>query len=141
MDRFTKGAIAGLVAGIIKDIPAFAAQIINHKFSPTYWDYAGILGFGKIPSTFWEYAYATLVQLVISVAVGVVLTLFISKYPSNYLWKAGYGGILFWTTVRAAVVAFKIQPLDDPQLAASVLNMVTTFGYGLIIGWFYKILK
>jgi uncharacterized membrane protein len=95
-DKFLQGAIAGLIAGIVKDIPTIIAEFFLKTY-PTYWSYSSMVVFGELPKTFLDYIYAFLVELLFSVFVGVTIVYIIGKIPSkHYLVKGMFFGGLIW---------------------------------------------
>jgi hypothetical protein len=134
-DKFLRGVIAGLIAGIVKDIPAIVSDFFFNTF-PAYWDYAGLIGFGKEPKTFPEHFYAIIIQLGFSVVVGVSMVYIMNKIQSkHYLLKGAFFGGLIWFSIRGLVFIAQVPRLIHHQQAISIINSLTSIGYGLLLAW------
>ncbi len=141
-DKFTRGIIAGSIAGLLKDIPPLFIDIFHAKIFPTYWDYSGIIAFGKIPDTAIDILIAIIVEIAFSMAVGVVLAYAIDIIKSHhYLIKGAFFGTAVWFFLRALVWIFEIKKFNQPQMPAFFINSVTSAGFGLLIAYINKLLQ
>ncbi|HBF37302.1 MAG TPA: hypothetical protein DDW50_08265, partial [Firmicutes bacterium] len=57
-DPFLRGLIAGLIAGTVKDIPDSILHSLFHLKELSFWDYAGVLAFNRMPTGFVEITMA-----------------------------------------------------------------------------------
>jgi hypothetical protein len=96
-DKFIKGIICGLYGGIVKDILGFIVKYFLKFTSIIYWDYAGILAYGRPPKTLLEIVIAILIELGFGVSLGIIFIYLTALIKSkHYLLKescldSGYG--------------------------------------------------
>ena len=132
-DKFLRGIIAGLIAGLAKDIPSIVADFFINPF-PSYWDYAGLVGFGVEPNTFFEYFYAILIELGFSAAIGVIIVYINGIIPSkHFLIKGAFLGASVWLSISGLVFFTQIPQLSKPHIAATIINSLTSIGYGMLL--------
>jgi len=137
--KIINAALAGTGAGILKDIPDSIIHNILKKTDLTFWDYAGIVMFGRHPQGFWETCFSFFFEIVFSIFLGIIFVCLVNRLnlKRRLLWGAFYGGIL-WFVIRAAVVGFQIKALLHNNLATSAANSFNSIIYGLILGFFVQ---
>ena len=141
-DIFMRGIIAGVIAGLIKDIPSIIVHLSHSDVFPTYWDFSGMIGFGQVPNTFLNICLAIIVELGFSITIGIAVVYGISKIKSHhYLLEGGYFGAAVWFFIRASMWIFAVKEFNKPQMFAFVINLTTSIGYGLLIAYIDKLLK
>jgi hypothetical protein len=135
-DKFLRGIIAGLIAGIAKDIPALIAEFFITDVFPSYWDYSGLVSFGKSPGKPLEYIHALGIQVGFSAAVGVAIVYLISKIRSkHYLLEGAVLGLLVWFIIRGIVYIAQVPDLIKPHEGIALLNSLTSIGYGVLVAY------
>lgn len=134
--RLIQGAIAGIIAGTLKDIPDAILHNTLHITNITFWDYAGTIALGKHPKGFLENAYSFGFEIVFSILLGVIFSLMISRFKvKHYLWWGAYYGAIIWFIIRAAVLAFHIKPLVDGEILTAAVNSLNSILYGIVLSW------
>lgn len=141
-DKLLRGVIAGVAAGLIKDLPPVIFHITKHEFSPTYWDYAGKIGFGRIPHTGWEIAYAIILQICFSIGISVAMVYLLPKIKSS-LWyvKGAAFGFGVWFFIRITVTLFALKEFTQPQIFVSIINVSTSVVYGVLVAFLDRYLE
>lgn len=141
-DKFMRGLIAGFIAGLIKDIPSVTAHLFQWDVFPTYWDYSGMIAFGKVPHTATDIMIAIIVEVVFSMAIGAILVHVISKIKSHhYLIAGAFSGAGVWFFIRATMWILDVKKFNQPQMLAFIINAATSIGYGLLIAYLDKLLQ
>jgi hypothetical protein len=101
-----------------------------------YFDYAGYIGFNRIPHTFIEYIFAYILEVTFSTGLGVIFSLLSPKIPSrHYLIKGMMFGGLIWYIVTSMIKLDKITKLMTHDLITPLLTLMFSIIYGLIIAY------
>ncbi|NLY76268.1 MAG: hypothetical protein GX075_13380, partial [Firmicutes bacterium] len=134
--KIINGVLAGTIAGILKDVPDSIFHNVLKKTDLTFWDYAGIVMFGRHPHGFWETCFSFFFEIVFSILLGTIFVYLVERLnlKRRLLWGALYGGIV-WFAIRAAVAGFQIKALLHNNLATSAANSFNSIIYGLILGF------
>lgn len=141
-EKIINGAIAGIIAGILKDIPDAILHNSLKITSITFWDYAGTLTLGRHPHGFLENSYSFFFEVIFSTFLGIIFVIFTTqlKIKLHFLWGAFYGGIV-WFVIRAAVVGLQIESLINKNFFTSVINSINSIIYGVILVFVIKYLE
>lgn len=139
-DRFTRGMLAGLLAGIITkfyDLPAYYLG-----FSTLRWlDFAGILIYGEKPMTLWYQVFATLGMLFFHALIAIVFIILIERIftSKNLLLKGWIYGVTLWFAIYAVFHLFKTSELTYVPLKTTLSSFIGASLWGLsmaaIINW------
>lgn len=143
LDKLTRNFIAGLSAGIIKDLPIFITHTLWHIPKITYWEYASRIGFGKDnPTTIFDYTFAISIELLFGVSIGMAY-IFVIDYlkPKHYLLSGAYLGLSTWFLLRAIMVLFKIQPFNKPGILTAFINCMLSILFGFSVIYINKYLE
>jgi hypothetical protein len=141
-NKFMRGIITGIIAGLIKDIPSIIVHLLHSDVFPTYWDYTGMIGLGIVPNTALNIIFATVVELGFSMAVGISIVYIISKTKSHhYLIEGSFLGAAVWFSLRSIIWIFNVKDFAHPQMFAFIINFTTSIVYGLLIAYLDKLLQ
>ena len=133
-NRFTTGFIAGIIAGLFKDIPNFILHHYPKIAEITLWDYAGAIALGRLPQGPAEHIYAVFLEILFSVFVAMVfVNIRVFQRLENYKLKGILYGAFIWFIVRAAVLAFHIRILLGESLGTSIVNLLVSMFYGCVL--------
>jgi hypothetical protein len=135
MDKLTRNFIAGLLAGIIKDLPILITHIFWDFPKIAYWSYASQIGFGiEDPETFFEYMFAVPIELLFGATIGIIYIFIVNYFkPKHYLLTGAYLGLSTWFLLRAIVVLFKIQPFQKPGIIIALINCSLSILFGFTV--------
>jgi len=144
-DRFTRGFLSGVIAGI----PTFIFAIIAARLNLTtqFWaDFASVFIYGHKAATLLENLLAIIVTLFFTGLMGIVFAFIISIISSgNYLLKGWVFSVTVWFFAFAVVYLFNVKPLDAIPLKTAFINFLEATIWGLVLGyalnWFDKRLK
>jgi hypothetical protein len=135
-DAYIRGIIAGLIAGTLKDIPDVILDLTFKVKALMCLDYAGYIGFNRIPHTFMEYLFAYGLEVVFSAGLGVIFSLLSPKIPSkHYLIKGMMFGGFIWYVLTSMVRMIKITKLMTTDLVTPFLTLLFSIGYGLVVAY------
>ena len=135
MDTFFRGLIAGFTAGIVKDIPDFFLHSVFHFKKLSFWDYAGVVTFNKMPHSFIEHVVAFGFQLIFSTGLGIVFIFLASKVvkTKHYLLEGLVFGSSVWFIITAAIKVFRITELQTKGLSDPLITLLLSMAYGLLL--------
>ena len=133
-DRFARGMAAGIFAGIITKIYDLLAFYIG--ISTLRWfDFAGIMIYGKKPMSLGEQIFATLGTWFFHALLGILFVFLIERLflSDNLLLKGWFYGVSWWFIVYAVNQLFKVPELASIPLKTSLSNFVGASIWGLIM--------
>lgn len=133
-DKTIRGLIAGITAGLLKDIPAVVFYfLINHPH-PTFWDYMSLLAMGRIPKTWDEYLFSIIVQVLWCTILATVFVYFRPVLKSRHYILHGAGfGLLIWLLIRALVYFHRAPELIHSNPSSAYMNMLISISYGIMV--------
>jgi len=133
-DRFTRGMLAGIVAGIITKVYDLLAFYLH--FSTLRWlDFAGIMLLGRKPPNLAEQIFVTFGVWFFHAILGVIFVMLIQRMISsdNLFLKGWFYGVVWWFMIFAIAHLFKIPQLALVPLKTSVSNFVGASIWGLVM--------
>lgn len=135
-DRFTRGMLAGIIAGILTKFYDLSAYYLH--FSSLRWlDVAGTMILGRRPISPGEAVFATLGTWFFHAMLGIIFA-FLSRRTlgsHNLLLKGWYYGVSCWFLIFAVLILFKMPGLSFIPLKTSVSNLVGASIWGLLLAW------
>jgi hypothetical protein len=143
MDKLTRYFTAGLIGGIVKDLPVFITHIIWDIPKIAYWDYAARIGFGKDNiNTIFDYIFAISIEVLFGAAIGMAYS-YIVEYlkPKHYLLSGAYLGISTWFMLRTFMVLYKIPPFERPDMISAIINFSLSILFGFTVTYANNYLK
>ncbi len=144
-DRFTRGFLSGVIAGIPTLIFSLVAFVL-HWTTLRWSSFAAILIYGRKSGNLSEEIFATLAVFVLCGILGVIIAFVIPKLTSaNYLLKCWLLSIAFWFFAFTLTVLFKVPALLVIPGKTAVANFIEASLWGLVLGyclqWFDNRLK
>lgn len=138
-EKISNGAIAGIIAGIVKDIPDAILHNSLKITSITFWDYTGTIILGRHPHGFFENSYSFFFEVIFSTFLGILFVIFTTYFSRKHypLWSAFYGGFI-WFLIRSIVVVFRIESLITMDFLTSLVNSINSIIYGIILGFLIR---
>jgi cyanate permease len=132
-NKFIRTVIAGVIAGLVKDLPNAVLSHYRRLTEVALWEYAGVIALGRIPRGFSEQCYAFILELLFGIFLGLIFVNipFLCKNNYNKLRGVLFGAFV-WFVVRAAVLAFNICDLLHENLGNSLLNLVESMLFGCV---------
>lgn len=133
-DRFTRGLLAGIIAGILTKVYDLTAYYLH--FSTLRWfDVAGTLIYDRKPFSFWEAFFATLGTWFFHTFLGVIFVYLIKKplLSNNLILKGWFYGVAWWFIIFAVIILFKVPDISLVPLKTSLSNFVGASIWGLLL--------
>ena len=133
-DRFTRGLLAGIIAGVVTKPYDILAYYLN--FSTFRWlDVAGIVIYGRRPLNAGEAVFATLSTWFFHALLGVIFVYLVQKLVSsaNLFLKGWYFGVICWFLIYAIIILFKVPEISAIPLKTSVSNFIGASIWGLVL--------
>ena len=132
-DRFIRGFIAGISAGIVMDILEYLSFILKIT-ELSYWEWASVLIFGYRATALTEVFLALMLQIFFSGVVGILFAYFVPLVTSRYyLMKGALFSIFICFLSNAVIYMFKVTPLAPVKADTVFSNIVTVAIYGLVL--------
>lgn len=134
-DRFTRGLVAGIVAGIIQDALDYIAYLLDLT-QLRYLDWVGVMIFGKTPITLPETLLSLGGELFFSGVLGILFAYLVPQIrSSNILIKAWMYGVSTWFSIYGVMTLFKVKGLEAVDIITASSDVVTSSVYGLVLGY------
>ncbi len=134
-DRFTRGMIAGLLAGI-PSIAVNQTSYFLHLSSLRYLDFASTMILGSLPKTRGEAWFAFFVLIGFYGVLGSVFALLISVIKSeNLVLKSATFGSMVWFLTFAITALYKVPELQRIPLNNAISNLIGATVWGLALGY------
>jgi hypothetical protein len=132
--RFIKGVTAGMIAGVVKNIPEAALHHYPRVTETTLWDYAGTIALGRLPRGWPEIGYAFFLEILFTTFLGLIFVNIplLNRYEHQKLRGILFGALV-WFIIRVAVVAFDIRVLLVESLETSIVNLLASMFYGCVL--------
>lgn len=137
-DRFTRGFLSGIIAGIPTFI--FAHIAISLKWTTLRWaNFAAIFIFGRQSINLMEEVVSTVAVFFVCGMLGVIFAYIIPQISSaNYLLKSWVFSIAFWFFAFALTVLFKVPGLIIIPGKTAIINFLMATIWGLSLGYCLK---
>jgi hypothetical protein len=141
-DRFFRGLVAGVIAGILKDIPDILLVNLSHLKRQAFWDYVGEMIFNKIPRSFPEHFWAFGIEVTFSLGLGVIYSMIIIPVlpTRHYLIRGAVYGSACWFMLISTVKLFHITPLFTRDLFTPLTTLLFSSGYGIMLAFLDELL-
>jgi hypothetical protein len=135
MDTFLRGTIAGLIAGLVKDIPDLILHSVFHLKEISFWDYSGVIFLNRIPHTFWEFTLAFVFEVMFSIGLGITFAFLAEKVikTKHYLLLGLFFGSSVWFAVTIAVNIIGLTELQTKNLRDPIITFLLSAAYGLLL--------
>jgi len=133
-DRFTRGLLAGTIAGVITK--AYDLLAYYFHFSTFRWlDVAGIIIYGRKPSHIAEAIFATMSTWFFHALLGVIFVYIVQRLVSsdNLFLKGWFYSVTCWFLIYALIILFKVPEFSVIPLKTSVSNFIGASIWGLVL--------
>lgn len=133
MDRFMRGAVAGLTAGIGKEVWTILSKSLGFgKIS--FIDWMAVMEFGFLPKDVLHLALATFSHLVILSALGVGFAYLVPHIETGYLVIKGIMYSLIVGTIFYVIpILYKMPYIGKPGVDTALSNLVGSIIYGALL--------
>ncbi|MCK8818074.1 hypothetical protein MWH28_11965 [Natroniella sulfidigena] len=144
-DRFTRGFVAGITAGILSFIINFGGKMLN--LSTLVWsDFMGLFLLGKRPEGVLPMAFTLTSQFVLLGLMGIIFAFLITFFSSeNYLLKSWLFGVTIWFSTYFLTFLFKLSEIEKIPIKTAITHAIGAsvwgIGLGLILNWLDDRLK
>lgn len=145
-DRFTRGLIAGIVAGIAMNLVNFFTHYVLRISDLRLLDWASILIHGSVkPHNLGEFFFALSGQIMFAGFIGIIYAFLIIKIESrNYILKGIILSLIVWFSTYTITLLFN--KVKHIMIGTAVANLLATLTYGIVLAqtlrWLdYKVLS
>jgi uncharacterized membrane protein YagU involved in acid resistance len=130
-DRFTRGFVAGIIAGIPTLVFNMGAFYL--KFATLHWaDFMGIFTYGRKPIAFAETLFAIIAVYIFLSFLGIIFAYFILRMSSqNYILKGWVFGLSIWFISYAITILFNVPELAFIPLKTVLSNFIGASIWGI----------
>ncbi|HBF38697.1 MAG TPA: hypothetical protein DDW50_15440 [Firmicutes bacterium] len=137
-DRFTRGFLAGVIAGI--PVVAFSWVAASLKWTTLRWsDFAAILIYGHKSANLGEEIFSVVGVFVFCGVLGIICAFIIPKISSsNYLLKSWVFSIAVWFAAFVLTLFYKVPGLLIIPLKTVVSNFAEATIWGFMLGYCLK---
>lgn len=139
-DRFARGLIAGLVAGVVMNI----ISIVSYSLDITelrFLDWSAIAVYGQKPENLAEAVFAQFAQFIFVGVLGVFFAyLIVAIGNKNYLLKGWLYGSGMWFVLYGITILFHIEATIPLHLDTAATDFIGSTGYGLVLAATLKLL-
>ncbi len=136
MDRFFRGFLAGLLAGIPMNIWSLFSYHVLHFGQRRFLDWMGIILYGNLPLTFGEQAYALFGQFFGLGVLGILYAYLLAAIGSQwYVGKAVIYSGAFSFVVYALPMLFRVPNLTEMPMNAVISNHIGALIWGIFLGY------
>lgn len=136
-DKFINGAIAGVIAALVTGPISFGAKLLNLTQLELA-DFAGILALGQVPKTLAENIFASVVDLMVSAALGIIFAFLVPHIGSRYLWFKGWFLLgAFWFVYYPLIIIGMMKKIEI-NVQTHVINGLIASLFGLVLALAYR---
>jgi hypothetical protein len=136
-DKFINGFIAGIIAALITGPISFAAKHLNLTELELA-DFSGILALGKVPESLAEMIFSSVLDLMVSGALGIIFAFLVPYIGSRYLWFKGWFVLgALWFIYYPLIIIGMLQEIDI-NVQTHVINGIIAGFFGLVLAMAYS---
>lgn len=133
MDRFMRGAVAGFVAGVVKDIWTLGSKFLGFG-EISFIDWMAVMEFGRLPNESLHLVLATFSHLVILSALGVGFAYLVPHIETGYLVAKGIMYSLIVGTILYVIpILYKMPYIGRPGADTALSNLIGSIIYGALL--------
>lgn len=133
MDTFMRGAVAGLIAGIGKDIWTLASKYLGFG-EISFIDWMAVMEFGRLPNEPIHLILATFSHLIILSALGVGFAYLVPHIETGFIVAKGIMYSLIVGTVLYVIpILFKMPYIGRPGADTALSNLIGSIIYGALL--------
>lgn len=134
-DTFFRGALAGVVGGLLKDLANLVLQAFK-LVENSYMTLHAVVAFNRRPQRFVESFFGFVLDLIFSGFIGLLYSLFVRSLKTrHYLLLGFFSGSLVWFAVKALILAFNIDMLQKNLTLVTdpIFNWLLSALYGVVV--------
>ncbi|MGE5550948.1 MAG: DUF6789 family protein [Bacteroidota bacterium] len=140
-DRFTKGMIAGTVAGLVLAAENLSSYYLFHFTKRRALDFASILIYGHTPHGLWESLFAELAVFVFTAVLGIIFAFLVPGITSkNYLLKGWMFSVFLWFSIYVIGTLYKTPIISKIDLPTAASNFISTSIFGVVLAYVLRLL-
>jgi len=140
-DRFTRGFMAGVLAGLISSVWNIISYHLINMSTIRFLDFAAILTYGRRTRTIWEALFSWAATVFFYGLSGIIFIYLIKIVTSeNLIFKGFLFGITTWFFSYTITYLFKIPELSRISFLTAFSNFIGAVIYGIALGYVLKIL-
>lgn len=141
MDRFSRGLIAGMAGGVLMNIWNLISYYFLNMADRRYLDWASVLIFGHLPTTFTETVYAQITQLIWAGFLGTIFAYVIPGVTSRTpLLKGTIWGFITGFILYAIAIIVRMPYFTRISTGTSISQFIGGIIWGLTMAYTLKLL-
>lgn len=142
-DRFTRGFIAGLLAGICGALVwNLISRYVLHFATLSYWDFAAGIIFRKAISNMGEAIYSFFTVKLFFALLGIIFAFLTKNIRSNLLiFKGWIFGVTLWFFIYSMIAIYKIPILTNTTPQTCCSHFIEASVWGVMSGYFLNLLN
>lgn len=134
-DRYTKGAIGGLIGGIVMDIVNYLLYRLHYS-NLRYLDWAALILNAQKPTNLWETVFSEIGHLVFTMMLGIMFVFVVREVTNKNIWFKGWSfGVTIWFISNASTTLFKVPGLTIIPFKTGISNFITASIFGLALAY------
>ncbi|MCW3489717.1 hypothetical protein [Dethiobacter alkaliphilus] len=135
-DRFVRGSIAGMIAGIIMNMVSYLLVRILGFGEDLLTDYMAEMLFGRPPLMPVESVVALIGHILFTGTLGVVFVYILTIVDSDYIfYKALAFAWASWFILYSLGILFEVPLLDKNTVSTIIGHAITATVFGLVLAW------
>ena len=138
-DRWVRGSIAGIIAGIVMNVVSYISVRILNFGEDLLSDYAGEMLFGQAPEALFEASIALFAHIIWTGFIGILFSYLLLIIGSKYiLYKGWLFSLILWFILYSVGILFEVPLLKMNSAATITSNIITATVYGILLGAFIQ---
>ncbi|MFZ5943146.1 MAG: hypothetical protein ACOYVD_03480 [Bacillota bacterium] len=135
-DRFTKGFITGIMAGLVETPFGLISYMLDFG-KLRFLDFAAIMIYGYKPENFWEALFAQIGYIMFSSLLGIVFVYLLLLITSaNIFLKSWFFAVAVWFFSYAVTLLFQVPELKEITFSSTISNYMSASIWGLALAYF-----
>lgn len=131
MDRLYRGAIAGVIGGIVMNSWSFLSYHVLHFTTRRFTDWMGVVVYGDLPRTLPETLYALMLHLVWVGLLGVLFAYIIPRITSRgYLLTGAFYGLASGIIIYAIPTLLRTPYISEFPFKTTISNHIGAIIWG-----------
>jgi len=140
-DRFTRGLIAGIIAGLVSFSWGLLSRHVLHFTTLLYSDFAAILTYGAKAQSLQAKIFAQLVVFMFWGFGGILFAYFIKYVGSkNIVLKGAFWGTFTWFISYVITLLFKVPGLEKIPTNTAVSQFIGSLAWGIPLAFVFNYL-
>ncbi|EEG78640.1 hypothetical protein [Dethiobacter alkaliphilus] len=141
-DRFVRGSIAGMIAGIIMNMVSYLLVRILGFGEDLLTDYMAEMLFGRTPLMPVESVVALIGHILFTGTLGVVFVYILTIVDSDYIfYKALAFAWASWFILYSLGILFEVPLLDKNTVSTIIGHGITSTVFGVVLAWVLSLIE